>query len=96
MKLKPLHSNVVIKPLQVEEKTPSGIVLPDTAKDEKPEQGEVIAVGPGKKLENGDYLKPSVKEGDKVIFKKYSPDEFKIESEKYLIIDDIDILAVIS
>jgi len=96
MNLKPLHSNVVIKPLKAEEKTPSGIVLPETAKDEKPEQGEVIAVGPGKKLEGGDYLKASVKEGDKVVFKKYSPDEIKIANEEYLIIDDSDILAIIS
>ncbi|MFP4514761.1 MAG: co-chaperone GroES [Parcubacteria group bacterium] len=96
MKLKPLHSNVVIKPLKLEETTPSGIVLPETAKDEKPEQGEVIAVGPGKKLESGDYLKASVKEGDKVVFKKYSPDEIKVENEEYLIIDDSDILAIIS
>lgn len=96
MNLKPLHSNVVIKPLKAEEITPSGIVLPETAKDEKPEQGEVVAVGPGKKLENGDYLKVSVKEGDKVVFKKYSPDEIKIENEKYLIIDDSDILAIVS
>jgi chaperonin GroES len=96
MKLKPLHSNVVIKPLKVDKTTPSGIVLPDTAKDEKPEQGEVVAVGPGKKLESGDYLKASVKVGDKVVFKKYSPDEIKIDNEDYLIIDDSDILAIIS
>jgi len=96
MKLKPLHSNVVIKPLKVDKTTPSGIVLPETAKDEKPEQGEVVAVGPGKQLKSGDYLKISVKVGEKVVFKKYSPDEIKIENEDYLIIDDSDILAIIS
>ena len=96
MKLKPLHSNVIIKTLQVEEKTPSGIVLPDTADKDKPTKGEVVAVGPGKRLENGDFSPVSVKEGDKVVFKKYSPDEIKIANQNYLVIDDSDILAIIS
>ncbi|MCF7820149.1 MAG: co-chaperone GroES [Candidatus Pacebacteria bacterium] len=95
MKLHPLHSNVVVKPLEADETTPSGIVLPETVDKDKPEQGEVIAIGPGKILENGEKATMSVKVGDKVVFKKYSPDEIKVDQEKYLIISDSDILAII-
>ena len=73
--------------------TKSGIVLPDTAK-EKPEQGKVVAVGPGKVLESGNRAPMSVKVGDMVFFKKYSPDEIKVDSAEYLSIRDTDILAV--
>jgi len=75
--------------------TKSGIVLPETAEKEKPEKGEVVAVGPGKLLENGQRAPMSVKVGDKVIFKKYSPDEIKIDKEEYLVIDESDIIGII-
>ncbi|MDK2821011.1 MAG: chaperonin GroES [Clostridia bacterium] len=91
--LKPLADRVIIKVLSSEEKTKGGIVLPDTAK-EKPQEGEVIAVGPGKTLDNGTRVKPEVKVGDVVIFAKYSGTEVKFEGEEYLIIRDSDILAV--
>lgn len=96
MNLKPLHDNVVIKPRKAEETTKSGIVLPDTMDKGKSEQGEVVAVGPGRLLESGQRQPMSVKEGDKVLFKKYSTDEFMDDDkEEYLIIPDNDILAVL-
>lgn len=95
MKLKPLHDNVVVKPSSVEEMTKSGIVLPETASKERPERGEVIAVGPGKTLENGKTNPLNVKIGDKVVFKKYSPDEIKIDDEKFLLLNESDILAIL-
>jgi len=95
MKLKPLFSNVIIKPLAKEEITKSGIVLPDTIDKEKPEKGEVIAVGSGKTLDNGQILPMSVKVGDQVMFKKYSPDEVKIDGEEYLVLSESDIIAII-
>jgi chaperonin GroES len=70
-------------------------VLPDTVDREKPEQGEVVAVGPGKRLENGELAPMGVKTGDKVLFTKYAPDEVEIEDEKYLVIDEEKILGVI-
>ncbi len=81
------------KQSEAEEKTSGGIYLPDTAK-EKPQEGEVIAVGPGRVLENGQRLTPELKVGDRVIFAKYSGTEVKIEAEEYLILRDSDILAV--
>ena len=95
MKLKPLHDNVVVKPSSVEEMTKSGIVLPETANKERPERGEVIAVGPGKTLESGKTSLMNVKIGDKVVFKKYSPDEIKIDDEKFLLVNESDILAIL-
>jgi chaperonin GroES len=95
MKLKPLGDNVVIKPWNSEETTASGIVLPDTADKEKPEKGEVLAVGPGKILDNGQLKPMNVKVGDKVMFKKYSPDEIKIDKEEYLLISEGDILGIL-
>jgi len=95
MKLKPLHDNVVIKAAKKDEVTKTGIVLPDTADKEKPEQGEVIAVGPGKLLDNGQRAGMSVSVGDKVMFKKYSPDEIKVDGEEYLVISESDIIAAI-
>lgn len=95
MNLKPLHDNVIIKPKKAEEITKSGIVLPDTMDKGKSEQGEVVAVGPGKLTEAGQRLAMSVKIGDKIVFKKYSIDEFMDENkDEYLIISDNDILAV--
>lgn len=95
MKLKPLHDHVIIKPMAEDEVTKAGIVLPDTVDKEKPEKGEVIAVGPGKLLDNGQISPMAVKVGDKVMFKKYSPDEIKIDEEEYLIISESDILGVL-
>jgi len=83
----------VVKPIQAEEKTKGGIVLPDTAKD-KPQEGEVIAVGPGRVMDNGTKLAPEVKVGDRVIYSKYSGSEVKIEGDEYLIVRESDILAI--
>lgn len=95
MKIKPLFSNVIVKPISEDEITKSGIVLPDTVDKEKPEKGEVVAVGEGKILDSGQRSPMSVKIGDKVMFKKYSPDEIKIDDEELLVINESDILAII-
>lgn len=95
MKLKPLFNNVIVKPVPKEEVTKSGIVLPDTMDKDKPEQGEVVAVGEGKRLDSGEISKMSVKVGDKVVFKKYSPDEVKVDGEEYLVLSESDIIAIL-
>lgn len=95
MNLKPLHDHVIVKPLIKEETTKSGIVLPDTIDKEKPEKGEVIAVGPGKLMENGQRAEVSVSVGQKVMFKKYSADEMKVDNEEVLVIQESDIIAII-
>ena len=92
MKIKPLLDNILIQPL-AEKKTPSGIVIPETAK-EKPQEGKVVAVGPGK-IEDGELVKPEVKKGDKVIYKKWGGNEVKSEGKEYLIVKFEDILAVL-
>lgn len=92
--LRPLGDRVVVKLVQAEEKTRGGIVLPDTAK-EKPQEAEVIAVGPGKLLEDGKRAPIELKSGDRVLFAKYSGTEVKIEGEELLVIAEKDILAVI-
>ena len=95
MNIKPLGSRVVIKALEKEERTKSGILLPDTAK-EKPQQGKVIAVGSGRLLETGSKVALEVKEGDVVIFSKYSGTEVKVDGEEYIILDgERDILAIV-
>ncbi|MBM3251951.1 MAG: co-chaperone GroES [Candidatus Omnitrophica bacterium] len=95
MDIKPLGDRVLIKQLEAEEKTKGGIVLPDTAK-EKPQEGKVIAVGPGKVLESGKIQTPSVKAGDKVLYGKYSGTEVTTkEGEEYIIVKEDDILAII-
>ena len=94
MNIKPLGDRVVIKPLDQEEKTKSGIVLPDTAK-EKPQQGEVVAVGTGRVLENGQKIPLEVKVGDKVIFSKYAGTEIKIDGQNVLILNERDVHAFI-
>lgn len=94
MKLKPLGDRVLVKPIEVEERTKSGIVLPDTAK-EKPQQGRVLAVGQGRLLDNGQTVPLQVKEGDRVLYSKYSGTEVKIENEEYLVLSERDILAII-
>ncbi|WP_028401935.1 co-chaperone GroES [Ectobacillus panaciterrae] len=92
--LKPLGDRVVIELVQAEEKTASGIVLPDTAK-EKPQEGKVIAVGTGRVLENGERVALEVAAGDRIIFSKYAGTEVKYEGAEYLILRESDILAVI-
>ncbi|MGI6091929.1 MAG: co-chaperone GroES [Veillonellaceae bacterium] len=92
--IKPLGDRVVIKVLEGETTTKSGIVLPDTAK-EKPQQGEVIAVGTGKVLDNGQRVALDVKAGDKIIFSKYAGTEVKFDGQEYLIVSERDILAVV-
>ena len=94
--LKPLNDHVIIKPLNEEETTKSGIILPDTVDKEKPEKGEVLAVGPGKLMENGQRAEMSIKVGEKVIFKKYSPDEIKVGDDEVLVIKEEDIIATIN
>jgi chaperonin GroES len=94
MNYRPLGDRVLIRPKETEEKTASGIVLPDTAK-EKPQEGEIIAVGPGAKDENGNRIPMDVKEGDKVLYSKYSGTEVKIDGVEHLILRESDILAII-
>jgi len=95
MEIKPLRDRVVIKPLEAENKTKGGIVLPDTAK-EKPQEGKVVAVGKGKVLENGTVQTPEVKVGDKVLYGKYSGNEITTkDGEELLIMREEDILAII-
>jgi len=95
MQLRPLNDRLIVKPLPKEEVTKSGIILPDTIDKERPEQGEVVAIGPGKLTPEGQRLEMSVKVGDKVVFKKYSPDEVKVDDQELLVISDSDILAII-
>jgi chaperonin GroES len=94
MKLKPLHDRVLIRRIEGTEKTKSGIIIPDTAK-EKPQEGEVIAVGTGKRDEQGKVHALEVKKGDRVLFGKYSGNEVKIEGEEYVILREEEILGVI-
>ena len=94
--LTPLHDKVIVKPISEEKTTKSGIVLPDTMDKDRPEQGEVVAVGPGKLLDNGSVQPMSVQVGQKVLFTKFSPNEVEVDKEEYLVISESDILAVIS
>lgn len=92
--LKPLGDRVVIELVESEEKTSSGIVLPDTAK-EKPQEGRVVAVGTGRVLDNGEKVALEVKEGDRIIFSKYAGTEVKYDGKEYLIIRENDVLAIV-
>ncbi len=94
MKLRPLHDRVVIRRLEEEQKTAGGIIIPDTAK-EKPVQGEVVAVGNGKILEDGKIRALDLKVGDRVLFAKYAGTEIKVEGEELLVMREDDIMAVI-
>jgi len=94
MKVKPLHDRVLVQRLEEEEKTKGGIIIPDTAK-EKPQQGRVIAVGPGRLNEKGERVPMSVKENDKVLFSKYAGNEIQINGTEYLIMREDDILAIL-
>lgn len=95
MQFKPLSNHIFLEPLTEEQKTKSGIVIPDTAEKEKPIKGKVLAVGPGKLNDKGERVAMSVKVGDIVLFKKYGPDEIEIDDKKYLVGDEEDILAII-
>jgi chaperonin GroES len=94
MKLRPLHDRVIVKRLEEERKTASGIVIPDTAA-EKPDQGEVLAIGPGKKNEDGKLSPVDVQVGDKVLFGKYSGTTVKVDGEELLVMREEDIMAVV-
>ena len=94
MKIKPLSDRVVIKPAPADEKVQGGIIIPDTAK-EKPQKGEIVAIGPGKVSDAGQTIAPSVKVGDTVLYGKYSGTEVTIDGDEYLIVRESDILAVI-
>jgi chaperonin GroES len=94
MAIKPLEDRLVIEPLEAEEKTPGGIVLPDTAQ-EKPQRGKVVAVGPGKVQEDGTRAKMSVKKGDLVLYGKYSGTEIAVEGKDLIIVRESDLLAKI-
>jgi len=95
MKIKPISDHVLIEPIKGEEKSKGGILLPQTAEKERPEQGKIIAVGPGKKDETGKIIPMEVKPGDMVLFTKYGPNEIKIDDQEYLIAKEEDILAII-
>lgn len=95
MKIKPLGEYVVIEPIEQDEKTKGGIFLPQNSEKERPEQGRVIAVGPGKTLDSGNKVEIEVKEGDTVLFTKYGPNEIKIDGKEYLIAKQEDILAIL-
>ena len=93
MKIKPLSDRILVEILEAEEKTKGGIILPDTAKQEKAE-GKVVAVGSGKRLENGSLQPLEVKKGDRVLFGKYSGDEIEVDGRKHKILEEKDILAI--
>lgn len=95
MNIKPLSNHVFLEPLEAEKTTKSGIVIPDTADKEKPMQGKVLAVGPGKLNDKGERVPMQVEVGKTVLFKKYGPDEIEIDGKKYLVGDEDDILAII-
>ncbi len=94
MKIRPLQDRIIVKRMESEEMTKGGIIIPDSAK-EKPMEGEVIAVGNGKILDNGQKSTPDVKAGDKVLFSKYAGTEVKIDGEEHLIMREDDILGII-
>lgn len=94
-KIKPIGPNILVKPLDEEQTTDSGIVLPDTVDKEKPQKGKVVELGTGI-VDDGKKLQFNVKVGDTIIFKKYSPDEIEVDGEEYLIMTEGDILAIIS
>ena len=95
MNIKPLGDHILIEPVKEEEKTKAGIFLPETANKEKSEEGKVIAIGPGKKTDDGKIIMMSIKPGDRVLFQKYGPSEVKIGGKEYLIASESDILAII-
>ncbi|MBI5369655.1 co-chaperone GroES [Candidatus Uhrbacteria bacterium] len=95
MKLTPIADHIVVKPVSAEQTSVSGIIIPDTVSKERPERGEVISVGPGRELDNGQRSKMDVATGQIVLFKKYAPDEVKVDGQEFLIIKMEDVMAVI-
>ena len=95
MEIKPLSDHILIEAISQEEKTKAGILLPQTAEQEKPEQGKVIAAGPGRRLPSGKRIPLEVKKGDTVLFTKYGPSEIKVGDKEYLIAKEEDILAIL-
>ena len=95
MEIKPLADYILIEPIKEEERTKTGILLPETAEKEHPEQGKVIAIGPGRKTSDGKIIPLEVKVGDKVLFTKYGPNEIKVDDKEYLIAKEEDILAIL-
>ncbi len=98
LKLKPVGEYILVKPLEQEEKTASGLILQTSGKGERPQKGEIVALGTGKKDDNGKVIPFSegINPGTKIIFKKYSPEEIEIDSQKYLLMKETDILAVLA
>lgn len=94
-KLTPLSNNVIIEPVKEAEKTKSGILLPQSAEKERPQEGKVVFVGPGKKNSQGKVIPMDVKKGDMVLFNKYGPHEIKVDGKEYLVANESDILAII-
>ena len=95
MRLKPVGDHIIVKAVSKEEKSSSGIIIPDTVDKERAERGEVIAVGPGKEVEPGKRTSMDVAVGNKVIFKKYAPDEVKVDEQEFLVIRMEDVMAII-
>jgi chaperonin GroES len=95
MKIKPLSNHIFIEPVEEEKTTKSGIVIPDTADKARPMMGKVLAIGPGKLDEHGKRIPMSVKVGDKVLFKKYGPDEIELNGKDYLVGDEDDVLGIV-
>ena len=93
-KVRPLHNRLIVKRLDEEEKTSGGIIIPDSAK-EKPQQGDVVAVGPGKRDDQGNVIKMDVQKGDRVLFSKYSGSEVNLDGDEHLIITEDDVLAIL-
>jgi chaperonin GroES len=94
MNVKPLEDRILLKPMEAEQKTAGGIIIPDNAK-EKPQKGEVVAVGPGKTSDKGQKIEMSLKKGDRVLYGKYSGTEISIDGEDYLILRESDVLAIL-
>ena len=95
MKFRPLHDRVVVKRIEAEQKTAGGIIIPDTAK-EKPQEGEVVAVGPGRLTEDGKRITPEVKKGDRILIGKYSGTDVKIEGTEYVILREDEVLGILN
>jgi chaperonin GroES len=94
MNVKPLEDRILLKPMEAEQKTAGGIIIPDNAK-EKPQKGEVVAVGPGKTSDKGAKIEMTLKKGDKVLYGKYSGTEISVEGQDYLILRESDVLAIL-
>lgn len=93
--IKPLSDHIIVKPLSSEEVTKAGLVLPETINKDRPERGEVIAVGPGRVLDNGSRGPMDVSVGQKIVFKKYAPEEIKIDGQDFLVINISEVIAII-